>query len=255
MPSLGQELKQAREDRGINLREISQATHIGMRFLQAIENDQYDQLPGGIFNRSFVRKYARQVGLDEDQIAARYDLMMTERGAEPQKISVNYLEDFEPRSSSGRFILPALIFMILAAGAYAAYQYATSTGIDAGQAAATGATPTPVATATPTPEATATPTPAPTPEAVQDLRLRLVASNGDCWMRITSDDQQPVTKILRAGEAQEFTASDRLMVDLGNVLALTAELNGRPMKLEPNTGKTRLKNAVLTRENYQEYWQ
>lgn len=249
MPSLGQELKQAREERGINLREISQATHIGMRFLQAIENDQFNQLPGGIFNRSFVRKYARQVGLDEDQVAARYDQLMVERGIEPPKTSVNYLEDFEPRPSSGRLWLPALIFLILAAGAYAAYQYSTSTGIDSNQVV--------VPTATPTPEPTvaATPTPTPTPEAAQDLRLRVVASSGDCWMRITSDEAPPVTKILRVGESEEFVASERLLIDLGNVLVLTAELNGRPMKLEPNVGKTRLKNIVLTKENYQQYWQ
>lgn len=249
MPSLGQELKQAREERGINLREISQATHIGMRFLQAIENDQFNQLPGGIFNRSFVRKYARQVGLDEDQVAARYEQLMVERGIEPPKTSVNYLEDFEPRPSSGRIWLPALIFLILAAGAYAAYQYSTSTGIDSNQGAATSATPTPE------PSVAATPTPTPTPEAAQDLRLRVVASGGDCWMRITSDETPPVTKILRTGESEEFVASERLLIDLGNVLVLTAELNGRPMKLEPNVGKTRLKNIVLTKENYQQYWQ
>lgn len=252
MPSLGQELKQAREERGISLRDISQATHIGMRFLQAIENDQYEQLPGGIFNRSFVRKYARQVGLDEDQVAARYDQVLVERGIEPPKTSVNYLEDFEERSSSGRLWLPALIFLILAAGAYAAYQYSTTSGGEQSRSLAS-ATPTPE----PSPSATPEPSPSatPMPEVAQDLRLRLTASNGDCWLRVTSDDAPPVTKILKLGESEEFTALERMVLNLGNVQAVTAELNGRPMKLEVNLGRTTLKNAVITKENYQDYMQ
>jgi transcriptional regulator with XRE-family HTH domain len=247
MASLGQELKEARESRGISLREISQATHIGMRFLQAIENDQFEQLPGGIFNRSFVRKYARQVGLDEEQVSSRFEQVMAERGVEPPKTSVNYLEDFEDRPSSGRFWLPALIFIILAAGAYAAYQYSTSTGTD----------PNPVAAASPTPVATPTvsPTPTPTPEAPSDIRLRLVAANGDCWMRIATDEAPPLTKILKAGETEDFVATNRLVVNLGNVQAVTAEINGRPMKLEPNNGKTGLRNVILTKETYQQYLQ
>ena len=89
MPSLGEELRKAREERGITLRTISDATHIGMRFLQAIESDTYNQLPGGIFNRSFVRLFARQVGLDEEQVVARYDQQAAENVAEPQKTSAS----------------------------------------------------------------------------------------------------------------------------------------------------------------------
>ncbi|MGH9800563.1 MAG: helix-turn-helix domain-containing protein, partial [Blastocatellia bacterium] len=66
MASLGQQLKQAREERGTTIHQIAEATRLGSRFLQAIENDDYKILPGGIFNRAFVRKFARQVGMDEE---------------------------------------------------------------------------------------------------------------------------------------------------------------------------------------------
>jgi hypothetical protein len=75
-----------------------------------------------------VRKYARQIGLDEEQVVTRFDQLMVEKGVEPPKLTVNYLDDFEEKSSSSRFWLPALIFMILCAAAYAAYQYSASTG-------------------------------------------------------------------------------------------------------------------------------
>ena len=72
MPTLGEELKHKREERGITLAEISEETRIGTRFLKAIESDSFSILPGGIFTRSFIRAYAKQVGMDEDQAIGLY---------------------------------------------------------------------------------------------------------------------------------------------------------------------------------------
>ena len=72
MPSFGEKLKREREKRSITLDQISQSTKIGTRMLQALEEDKFNQLPGGIFNKGFVRAYARHLGLDEDQTVADY---------------------------------------------------------------------------------------------------------------------------------------------------------------------------------------
>jgi cytoskeleton protein RodZ len=68
----GPRLKEHREKRGITLEQISQSTKIGTRFLQALEDDHFERLPGGIFNKGFVRAYARCIGVDEDQAVADY---------------------------------------------------------------------------------------------------------------------------------------------------------------------------------------
>jgi cytoskeleton protein RodZ len=72
LPSFGQKLKSEREKRSITLEQISSSTKIGKRMLQALEEENFNQLPGGIFNKGFVRAYARHVGLDEDQAIADY---------------------------------------------------------------------------------------------------------------------------------------------------------------------------------------
>jgi len=72
MPTLGEELKHKREQRGITLAEIAEATRIGTRFLKAIETDNFSILPGGIFTRSFIRAYARHVGMSEDEAIGLY---------------------------------------------------------------------------------------------------------------------------------------------------------------------------------------
>jgi cytoskeletal protein RodZ len=84
MPTLGEELKRRREERDITLADISEATRIGTRFLKAIESDNFSVLPGGIFTRSFIRAYAKQVGMDEDEALSLYQQQTTSPGTEPQ---------------------------------------------------------------------------------------------------------------------------------------------------------------------------
>jgi cytoskeletal protein RodZ len=76
MPStpFGDHLKRERELRGVTLEEISAATRISPRFLEALENERWDQLPGGAFNRGFIRSVARFLGLDEESMVAEYAL-------------------------------------------------------------------------------------------------------------------------------------------------------------------------------------
>ena len=72
MGSFGEKLKREREMRAITLEEIAEATKIGTRSLRALEEERFDQLPGGIFNKGFVRAYAKFLGIDEEQAVADY---------------------------------------------------------------------------------------------------------------------------------------------------------------------------------------
>ncbi|HEX4002055.1 MAG TPA: helix-turn-helix transcriptional regulator [Candidatus Acidoferrales bacterium] len=76
MPStpFGEHLKREREMRGVSLEEVSAATRINTRYLEAIENEKWNELPGGAFNRGFIRAIARFLGLDEDGLVAEYAL-------------------------------------------------------------------------------------------------------------------------------------------------------------------------------------
>lgn len=75
----GEHLKREREMRGVSLEEISAATRISVRFLEALENERWEQLPGGIFNRGFIRSIARFLGLNEDNLIAEYAMETHER--------------------------------------------------------------------------------------------------------------------------------------------------------------------------------
>ena len=72
MNEFGEKLRQERESRGIALVTITEATKIGSRYLTALENGQFDVLPGGVINKGIVRNYARVVGLKEEVWVSRF---------------------------------------------------------------------------------------------------------------------------------------------------------------------------------------
>lgn len=69
MTSIGETLRRERLKRNLELGQIAQELKIASRFLEAIEADDLDKLPGGVFTRSFIVQYARLLGLDEEKIA------------------------------------------------------------------------------------------------------------------------------------------------------------------------------------------
>jgi transcriptional regulator with XRE-family HTH domain len=69
---IGGDLRRARLARTQSIEDISRATKINSSLIRAIESDAFDRLPGGLFTRGFLRAYAREVGLDPDEIVARY---------------------------------------------------------------------------------------------------------------------------------------------------------------------------------------
>src|SRR5438270_4553551 len=79
MASFGERLKREREMRGVSLEEIAESTKIGKRNLSALETEEFEKLPGGIFNKGFVRAYAKYLGLDEDQAVT--DFLAAENAA------------------------------------------------------------------------------------------------------------------------------------------------------------------------------
>jgi cytoskeleton protein RodZ len=80
--SFGERLKRERELREVSLNEVTVATRISTRFLEAMESEQWERLPGGVFNRGFVRSVARYLGLDEENLLAEYDMARGDQAAD-----------------------------------------------------------------------------------------------------------------------------------------------------------------------------
>jgi cytoskeleton protein RodZ len=113
MGAFGDRMRREREMRGITLDEITESTKISRRHLEALETEHFDQLPGGVFNKGFVRAYARFLGIDEDRAVAEYSAASNEQPEPENKFPLEIHEQPNRALNPRRSNLP-LIFAIAA---------------------------------------------------------------------------------------------------------------------------------------------
>ena len=273
MGSFGEHLKREREMRGVSLDEITVATRIATRFLQAIENEQWDQLPGGVFNRGFVRAVAHYLGLDEENIVAEYAAAVGDRP------SVPVWTGRPPAVTPDRLWLVwtvcAVFALVLAAGGWFGVRriFSWRASRRAAQITAAGASPSPEPAASPSatePDSVFyEPAPAPPPDSPNlsrgtNSQLEPPAGpispsagvpfelkvEADKTTRVTveADAHRVFDGIMKAGEGRVFTARNQFQVSAGDAGALLLELNGKtlaPMGPPGHEGKTKLTRESL----------
>ena len=84
-PSFGRVLRRERELRGLSIRDAAAATRVNIRHLEALEADDFDALPGGAYNKGFLRAYAQFIGLDPEEMVNHY-LFEVSRGRQESEL-------------------------------------------------------------------------------------------------------------------------------------------------------------------------
>ncbi len=156
----GAHLRQAREQRGVTIQQVAATTKISARFLEALERNDESKLPGGIFSRSFVRAYAREVGLDPEDTVRRFvDAFPPDsEDAEPAAASRAMDEEtYESGRRAARILLRVLGVVIVGTAAVLVYWKLQQRS----PAAPTPAVAEPPAVSSPLPAAPLVPAPAP----------------------------------------------------------------------------------------------
>lgn len=114
--SPGALLKREREKKGLSHTQISQQTQLRPRFLEAIENEEWDLLPAPTFVKGFIRSYARVLGLDEERVV---DLYREETGADD--FSQEFVLPSIPQRKKWPFVVVGLLFLLAAVSAFYAW--------------------------------------------------------------------------------------------------------------------------------------
>jgi cytoskeleton protein RodZ len=261
VPSFGARLKQEREKQGVTLEDISLTTKIGTRMLQALEDEHFEQLPGGIFNKGFVRAYARYLGIDEQAAVADY-LDAIGEGAVAQPLPN---PEPEPEVADGVARLPwqwlALALLLIALGFAGVNFYSREKERPQSASHSTAATssPAPVAPPTSAPAAQAHSTdsnpqppanpdaaPAATPPASSQQTLTpagafvvVVKAREDSWISIAADGQRVMQDTLIASAEKNVSAQQQVVIRAGNVGALDFFFNGRKLPSQGDYGEVR----------------
>lgn len=114
--TLGEKLRQAREERGISISEVAEQTRISSMYLEMIENDDYRTLPGGIFNKGFVKSYAKYVGLDEQEALQDYARLVSASEESSSEDSKTYRPEVLTDDRTSGSIIPTIIFAVIILG-------------------------------------------------------------------------------------------------------------------------------------------
>jgi cytoskeleton protein RodZ len=219
--NFGERLKREREMREVSMDELTKATRISARFIEALENENWERLPGGVFGHGFVRTIARYLGLDEEALLGEYDLARSEKS--PAAIAKP--EERIPSPPKWVPVAAVLILILMIVGIfyggrnvwrrYAAYRRANSSSLsspasppaplDSSNASASGSTP-----------------------AITRLDLS-VSTSAATRVRVLADNNLLLDTDLPAGETRHFSANQQFEVSAGDSSAVLLELNGQAM--------------------------
>jgi cytoskeleton protein RodZ len=264
MKSLGTELKLAREKRKVTLNDIALETKINIRYLRCLEEGRYSDLPGGIYNRAFLRSYCESIGADAKSFLLRYE----SETSPPIEKSVKAKTDSLNSRSIGFRVHPLFVwsFMLLLSlgGLYfnrkrmaAVFSpYFSSPALSSAQIPLSGE---PASQQKAASEAAHSPSAPLSTEAVTEQPSSLALPVGgnpgaidapqlqtihlefevlqNCWVSVRSDGTRVLVKELKPGDDQAVEASKAFYLILGNAGGVRLKINGKPLKLLGKPGQ------------------
>jgi cytoskeletal protein RodZ len=273
----GGKLRDARERRGISLRQIANTTKISVGALEALERNDISRLPGGIFSRAFVRSYANEVGLDPDAMIQEFIAQFPNDSITAGHPTTDRGEDYVSVENDRRMATAFLWLIGLSLPiAGVVLHFATAgRGVEP-----PGPAPAPANVATPAPEAAPAvvpeqssaapasppataapdartrtepgaapgrpapaadpPAAAPPPAAVPAVadRLTVVLSvKRPCWVSASVDGERRIDRLLQPGERQTIEVRREMVITAGDATAIALTLNGADAKPLGKTGE------------------
>jgi len=290
--NFGRKLRDARERKGVSLRQIASATKISVSALEALERNDISRLPGGIFSRAFVRSYAVEVGLDPEATIQEFIAQFPSDSVTAGHPTTDRVEDEEAVESDRRMATTFLRLALISVPIAIAVIYLGTAGrrfirreepaAPPAPAAQAAAPPAPAAQAVAPPAASATPPPAapatstdttsaPTPDtgastaatpsapaasaapATSDHLTVGLSVARPCWVSATVDGQKKIERVLQPGDAQTIDVGRELVLTAGDAAAVSLTLNGAEAKPLGKSGE------VVTRRfnvnNFKDYLQ
>jgi cytoskeleton protein RodZ len=282
----GAALRNARERKGVSLREIANRTKISVAALESLERNDISRLPGGIFSRAFVRSYANEVGLDPEATIQDFIAQFPQEAVTAGHTKSDPVEDtvlFESERRAASSVLWLLLVSIPLAGGVLYLSVSRRGEAEEASAAVVRSEPAPVQTAgtqpvvpaasapvesAPTPPdvvpaaappavaAASTPAdPAPPAAASTDSDLLTIAlqARRPVWISATVDGQKAIGRLLQPGEQETIEVRREMVITAGDASAVRMTLNGSEARALGKTGE--VVTARLSLSNFKEYLQ
>ena len=260
---VGAMLREARERRGLSLRQISNATKIAMMTLEALERNDIARLPGGIFSRSFVRAYAVEVGLDPEVVIEQFMSQFPQDSVTAGHPTSSRVEDHEAVESERRSASTLLRLVAISIPVAAVVVYFGTAGRRAGsrQSAVSGpqspvgsqqsavsspqpavSSPQPAVSSPPQaispPAAPAAPSAVevraratePVPAVPADRFIVQVTAARQSWISAIVDGSRAAQREFKPGEEVSFDVRKEIVLTAGDAGGVSVTFNGLPTR-------------------------
>jgi len=273
MKSVGEVIKHARQDQGLDVTSVAALTKINSKYLQAIEADDRESLPSGFFYRSFVHQYATALGLDTREIDSEVERVLSADAPLPLPGQENEkANSLDPVSVARRFQAPraitsfAALVLVMAAcsGVYAWWHKSQTAGMIAEQGnpipaapatphtllpAASASTPQP-STSQPSTQQPSTSAPQQALESVPGFKVLLdLIAREETWLSVYSDGKKVFSGTLAPNETKSVEGRESAKVTVGNAAGLEVHLNGKV--LEPLGNRGQVLTVLFTPDKFQ----
>jgi cytoskeletal protein RodZ len=276
---IASDLKSERERRKVTLAQIAADTHISLRYLQSLEEGRYGDLPGGMYNRAFLRAYCESLDLDHQDILRRYETEISPAVEKPFKAK----KKLPQQNSSSRhnpIIAWSLMLLISATGLFFSrrwiaaifspyfshtpvtsvrYESAPQPGASIAAQSSLPANPPAVEPAAPFQESSVLSVISAAANSEQanaatnsasPIRLDIEITQS-CWISINTDGKPALRKLLQPGDVQSFGASDQFMIIAGNAGGVRLKINGMPAKPLGKSGE--VVKTLINRTNLNDF--
>lgn len=250
---IGETLKNAREALGLTIEEAAEKTRIRCRYLEAIEEENFDVLPDDVYVKGFLRSYARLLKLDPEPLVNLFAELHSRKAVEQQEVLPVKVQK---RARSGRrslafFILAAAV-LLAALGVYALREVASFPG-NPNQESASGSRDPQFSfgqSKTGSQQVPPPVSPAPAPETPRQKGVNLVLSvvRESCWMRVVVDGEVEFTGELAASQSRSFSGKERIEVKLGNAGAVQVQVNGKDLGYLGERGEVVVREFLAVNE-------
>ncbi len=257
--TLGEKLREAREERGISISEVAEQTRISSLYISSIEKDDYKPLPGGIFNKGFVKSYAKFIGIDEHEALQDYARIVTETEEQDDGELRRYRPEVLTDDNSISSMVPTIIFAgIILALMTGGILFAVNYLQNQPEATPTARTSTNTANANQVvtdPAATVTDTSVP---AMSALKVEFQASTDPVSLSSVTDGKTAVA-LVTGGSSASFEPKESLRLSYSKSLAQSARLliNGKQIEL-PQAPKEPRRGAIefeINKDNLAAIWE
>jgi transcriptional regulator with XRE-family HTH domain len=251
MEGIGEILRETRERKNVSLDQIEETTKIKKRYLQAMEHEEWSQMPGKVYAKGFLRTYARYLSLDEQSICDLFEISQSKRETEKAETNASRADiirkppnrrkplEVDLHNKPKKNMVYVLCALSVAVLVFAVWAYKT---YYLNEIESEKTPPPPIILPVPTPEpAPAVAEPVPEPVILTSFIVKLVATD-NCWISLKDHGTLVYEDIMRTGDMKEFSEIEKVEIRIGNAGGLVITLNGLELPFLGRSGQVVTKN-------------